>query len=126
MFTFHLKKDQLENKLTIFFLIIFILIKASPYYYLYQYPSQFKGADVKESFKVRKGDDHHSFLAKIDKSIDEKVDIPIVPKIKFTGIHFGIFFSGIFFILSIPTNSLLFNYLLNRKEICIAQCILRL
>ena len=121
-----LKKNQLENKLTIFFLIIFILVKASPYYYLYQYPSQFKGADAKEFFRVSKSDDHHSFLAKVDKSIDEKVDTPIVPKIKFTGIRFDIFFLGIFFILLISINNSAFNHLLNRNEICIAQCILRL
>jgi hypothetical protein len=121
-----LKKNQLENRLTIFFLIIFILIKASPYYYLYQYPSQFKSADTQESVRVRKGDDHHNFLARVDKSIDEKVNNFIVPKIKFTGIPFGIFFLGIFFVLLIPTNNSLFNYPLNRDEICIAQCILRL
>jgi hypothetical protein len=126
MFVFPLKKNQLENKLTIFFLIIFILIKASPYYYLYQYPSQFKGADTNESFRVRKSDDHHNFLVKVDKSIDEKGDHPIIPQIKFTGIPFDIFFLGIFFVFLIPTNNSLFNYLLNRNEVCIAQCILRL
>jgi hypothetical protein len=126
MFVFPLKKNQLENKLTIFFLIIFILIKASPYYYLYQYPSLFKGADAKESFRVRKSDYHHNFLAKVDKSIDEKVNNLIVPKIKFTGIPFEIFFLGVFFLLLIPTNNSLSNYLLNRNEICIAQCIFRL
>lgn len=86
-------KGQLANQLTVSFLIIFLLIKVSPYYYTCQSCPR---ADISRPSAVRPVTKHHNVVALVYKSFAEKTNQKILPAIKFTGIPFEFFLSGLF------------------------------
>ncbi|MDB5008953.1 MAG: hypothetical protein JWP45_3346 [Mucilaginibacter sp.] len=125
MFVFSINKNKFKKQLIIAFLLIFTLIKISPYYYRHQYIPYLKNEIHSRNFKVNGHSNHPNFLIRLDKSFVDKIDILAAPKIKFTGITFGVFFSGILFItLKGNNNRLFFKHLQN--EICIVQSVFRL
>lgn len=123
---FYPKNDRLENKITIILLILFILIKASPYYYISQYTPPTLQTGINEYPVMRSSIDHVSLLVRVDKSIDDKFSTSLIPGIKFAGIPFEVFFLGLFLITIKPAYNLLSDCLAERPEVCITQCVLRL
>jgi len=122
-----LKRNILTKQATLLFIIVFTLIKISPYYFLYQYIPRIQNNNSSEFYKAGVNKDNPNFLIKVDKSIIDKVDAHTVPPIKFSGISFSAFFGSP---VLIPLNKLLTsisnNYILSLEKICITQCVLRL
>ncbi|MBS1529428.1 MAG: hypothetical protein JSU01_03895 [Bacteroidetes bacterium] len=80
------------------------------------------GAIVKMHTQARNTD----ILVRAQKSIiDGQSDVRLVPMIKFTGILFNLFFTGLCFIPAKLTYDLT-DYPSSAREVCISQCILRL
>jgi hypothetical protein len=125
MFVFSINKNKVKKQLIIAFLLIFTLIKISPYYYSHQYIPYLKNEIHSRNFKVNARSNHSNFLIRLEKSFIDKIDVLSAPKIKFTGIPFDVFFSEILFItLKGNNNRLFFKHLQN--EICIVQSVFRL
>lgn len=120
------KNDRLDNKITIVLLIVFTLIKASPYYYLSQYAPSSPVTNTKQYTTVSGSNNHGKFLVKVDKSIDDKLNSTLIPRIKFAGIPFDLFFLGSFLILRKSNYIPLSNHLAVKSEVRITQCVLRL
>jgi hypothetical protein len=105
--------------------ILFVIIKANPYYYICQnmLPS---GKAVENGINITRHNNQQSFVIKFDKSITENIDDQNVPDIKFTGIPFVFFFFSLFLILPTLKIALGIKYPLFKDEGCIRLCILRL
>jgi hypothetical protein len=118
--------NHILNKLTILFIAAFMLIKVSPLYYRCQY-MLFSGLGEKgEVFKMHSRARSTDLLVRAQKSIiDGEAGAQLVPVIKFTGVLFGLFFTGLCLILAKLTY-ILTDHLSSVREVCIAQCILRL
>ncbi|HWD90337.1 MAG TPA: hypothetical protein VG367_19555 [Mucilaginibacter sp.] len=118
--------NRILNKLTILFIAAFILIKVSPLYYRCQYMLFTGLREQGEVFKMHSRARNTDLLVRAQKSIvDGEARAQLVPVIKFTGILFGLFFTGL---CLIPAK---FTYILtdhrsSAREVCITQCILRL
>lgn len=121
----YLKKDSLINKSVIILIVLFIIIKANPYYYICQNMPP-TGRTIKNGIGISKHNNQQAFLIKFDKSITESVDGQNVPDIKFTGIPFILFFFSLFIVLSALKTILSVKYPFFKNEECIKLCILRL
>jgi hypothetical protein len=85
----------LKRQVTIVFLLTFTLIKISPIYYRYQLLPVFGRGNSTVAIKPGGINDRGNFLVRVDKSIVDEINHPQVPKIKFSGISFELFFAGI-------------------------------
>jgi len=106
-------------------MVLFVVIKANPYYYICQnmLPT---GRAVKNGININKHSSQQSSIVKFDKSIAESIDDQNVPDIKFTGIPFVFFFFNLGLILSTPNTALTVKYLFFKNEECIRLCVFRL
>ena len=122
---FYLKKERLTNKSVIILMVLFVVIKANPYYYICQnmLPA---GRAAKNGINISKHSNQQSFVIKFDKSIAESIDDQNVPDIKFTGIPFVFFFFNLCLILPALKTASGGKYPLFKNEGCIRFCILRL
>ncbi|HVV55111.1 MAG TPA: hypothetical protein VHC47_07300 [Mucilaginibacter sp.] len=118
----------MANKITIIFLIVFLLIKISPYYYAYQFAPRQVGAISRKVLKIAPNNNRRQVVISVDKAIYEKIASLSAPQIKFTGFPFSIFFLGIFFIPASLNNRLFrtFHHFFSKKEACTNLCVLRL
>ncbi|HEY9001936.1 MAG TPA: hypothetical protein VIM89_11330 [Mucilaginibacter sp.] len=106
-------------------IVLFIIIKANPYYYICQnMPAT--GRAIKKGISISKHNNQQAFLIKFDKSITESIDDQNVPDIKFTGIPFILFFCSLFLTFSTLKTGLSVKYPVFKNEGCIRLCILRL
>ncbi|MBS1521971.1 MAG: hypothetical protein JST50_13300 [Bacteroidetes bacterium] len=113
------------NKSVIVLIVLFLIIKANPYYYICQnMPAT--GRVIENSIDISKHDNQQAFLIKFDKSITESINDQNVPDIKFTGIPFVFFFFSLFLIFSTLKTGLPIKYPVFQNEGCIRLCILRL
>jgi hypothetical protein len=122
---FYLKKESLINKSVIILIILFVTVKANPYYYICQ-STLLTGRTIRNGVNISKHSNQRSFLIRFDKSIAESVDDQNVPDVKFTGIPFVFFFFSLYLILSAIKTALTVKYPLFKNEGCIRLCILRL
>ncbi|HVS92442.1 MAG TPA: hypothetical protein VHE59_10435 [Mucilaginibacter sp.] len=117
--------DHLEKTFTVLLLVIFLLIKISPSYYICQYESAFTRAKKFEHAHLRGADSQSKYLVRVDKSIVEQIDRFTVPDIKFTGIPFVVFFIGGLFVTLTSVFSLS-RLSIRANQVCITQRNLRL
>ena len=106
-------------------MVLFVIIKANPYYYLCQ-SMPATGRAFKKSAFIGKHDNQQSFLIRFDKSITENIKDQNVPDIKFTGIPFVFFFFNLFLILSALKTDIPIKHRISENEECIRLCTLRL
>ena len=118
--------NRLLNRLTILFLVAFILIKVSPCYFQCQYLLSAGVSDHRLLHKMHTPARNTDLLVRADKSIDDKPDVSLLPFIKFAGVPFAVFFLGISLIIAKPTPFAIITLHSTAKEVCITQCILRL
>ncbi|HVW12617.1 MAG TPA: hypothetical protein VHB54_02275 [Mucilaginibacter sp.] len=117
--------NHLEKTFTVLLLLVFLLIKISPSYYIYQYQSAFTRAKRFEQTRLNGTNAQNKYLVRVDKSIVEQIDRFTVPYIKFTGIPFVVFFIGGLFVTLTSVFGL--SRLSTRaNQVCIAQRNLRL
>jgi hypothetical protein len=93
---------NLKKQITIVFLTIFILVKVSPAYYQYQFlPRQLAGYDSTSAFF--QASHHPNFLIRVYKGVVDNDTFKALPKIKFSGILFGLTFIGACLIFTLPS-----------------------
>jgi len=118
-------KYPLKDQLTRLLLIVFLLIKANPGYYVLQYSQVRNLSNSRQSLHFENTRHTNTFLVKLDKSDTERIDNKHVPEIRFAGISFVLFFMA-FPIIYTRKPRKRFNYLIPKNEACIGECILRL
>ncbi|MBS1525159.1 MAG: hypothetical protein JST19_05885 [Bacteroidetes bacterium] len=118
--------NRLDKYFTVLFLIIFLLIKISPSYYIYQYQSAFTRAKNFEHTRLNSTDSQSKYLVRVDKSIVEQVDRFTIPDIKFAGIPFVFFFIGGLFVMFTSAFVFISQHPIRADEVCITQRNLRL
>ena len=121
----YLTKESLTNKSVIILIVLFIIIKANPYYYICQnMPAN--GRANRNDTRISKYNNHTAFLIKFDKSITEDIDDRNIPDIKFAGTPFIFFFFCLSVAFSASKTVLSVEYPFFKNEECIRLCILRL
>jgi hypothetical protein len=121
------KNNRIKHNLTILLLVVFILIRISPDYFLCQFSPQSERVGSKELSKTHTGSKSLGADSRVraDKSIDDKVDTSLIPVIKFAGIPFEIFFLGSL-LLPVKFTGILPHISRFGSEAGIIPCILRL
>jgi hypothetical protein len=122
----HLKKYLFKRQLPLFFLVIFFLIKANPYYYVCQYFPSIQSINSEKAISFNPRRDHHNFLVRVQKSIVEEDAGTSIPAIKFSGLLLSLFKFG-----SLLTLAGLYIYppfvkIKQSRQLCLAHCVLRL
>jgi hypothetical protein len=106
--------------------VIFFLVKANPYYYICQYFPQLQTINAEKAFSFSPKRDHHSFLVRVQKSIVEENAGSAIPAIKFSGILLFLFIFGSLFTLTGLHIYPVFKKIQQSRQLCLANCVLRL